>query len=96
MRYRKLGRWDVNISVVGLASWLTNDGAVESAAARDCIVRAFERGINVFDTANVYVRGCAEEVVGRAIRAIPARRHRARNESLLSKGLGSERSRCVA
>jgi aryl-alcohol dehydrogenase-like predicted oxidoreductase len=67
MRYRKLGRWGVNVSVVGLGSWLTYGGSVEAGAARDCIVRAFERGINFFDTANVYARGGAEEVVGRAI-----------------------------
>ena len=67
MRYRKLGRWGVNVSVVGLGSWLTYGGAVVAGAARDCIVRAFERGINFFDTANVYARGGAEEVVGRAI-----------------------------
>ncbi len=28
MRYRKLGRWGVNVSVVGLGSWLTYGGAV--------------------------------------------------------------------
>ena len=67
MRYRKLGRWGVNISVVGLGSWLTYGGAVAEDAARACIVRAFERGVNFFDTANVYSRGRAEEVVGRAI-----------------------------
>jgi len=67
MRYRKLGRWGVNVSVVGLGSWLTYGGAVEETAARDCVKRAFERGINFFDTANVYARGRAEEVVGRAV-----------------------------
>jgi aryl-alcohol dehydrogenase-like predicted oxidoreductase len=67
MRYRKLGRWGVNVSVVGLGSWLTYGGSVEESSARDCIVRAFERGINFFDTANVYARGRSEEVVGRAI-----------------------------
>jgi len=71
MRYRKLGRWGVNVSVVGLGSWLTYGGAVEGGAARDCIARAFERGINFFDTANVYARGAAEEVVGRAIAQFP-------------------------
>jgi voltage-dependent potassium channel beta subunit len=67
MRYRKLGRWGVNVSVIGLGSWLTYGGAVEEASARACIARAFERGINFFDTANVYARGRAELVVGRAI-----------------------------
>lgn len=67
MRYRKLGRWGVNVSVIGLGSWLTYGGSVEEASARDCIARALERGINFFDTANVYARGRSEEVVGRAI-----------------------------
>lgn len=78
MRYRKLGRWGVNVSVVGLGSWLTYGGSVQAAAARDCIVRAFERGINFFDTANVYARGGAEEVVGRAVAQFP------RNEIVLA------------
>jgi voltage-dependent potassium channel beta subunit len=67
MRYRKLGRWGVKVSVIGLGSWLTYGGAVEESAARDCIARAFARGINFFDTANVYSRGRSEEAVGRAI-----------------------------
>jgi voltage-dependent potassium channel beta subunit len=67
MRYRKLGRWGVNVSAVGLGSWLTYGGSVEEDAAKACIVRAFEHGVNFFDTANVYGRGRSEEVVGRAI-----------------------------
>ncbi|GAC1312806.1 MAG: aldo/keto reductase family protein [Vulcanimicrobiaceae bacterium] len=67
MRYRRLGRSGVKVSAVGLGSWLTYGGAVEEATARACIVRAYERGITFFDTANVYARGRSEEVVGRAI-----------------------------
>jgi aryl-alcohol dehydrogenase-like predicted oxidoreductase len=33
--------------------------------------RAFERGVTFFDTANVYARGRAEEVVGRQVREFP-------------------------
>lgn len=71
MRYRKLGRWGVSISSVGLGSWLTYGGSVEEDAARACMLRAYERGVNFFDTANVYARGRAEEVVGRTIREFP-------------------------
>ena len=67
MRYRNLGRSGVKLSVVGLGSWLTYGGSVEEDMARECIVRAYEKGINFFDTANVYARGRSEEVVGRAI-----------------------------
>jgi aryl-alcohol dehydrogenase-like predicted oxidoreductase len=67
MRYRNLGRSGLRVSVVGLGSWLTFGGSVEEQSALACIARAYDRGITFFDTANVYARGRAEEVVGRAI-----------------------------
>jgi len=69
VKYRKLGRWGVKVSTVGLGSWLTYGGSVEEATARDCVKRAYERGVTFFDTANVYARGRAEEVMGRALAA---------------------------
>jgi aryl-alcohol dehydrogenase-like predicted oxidoreductase len=39
--------------------------------ARRCILRAYELGINLFDTANAYHRGSAEETLGRAVRELP-------------------------
>jgi voltage-dependent potassium channel beta subunit len=69
MQYRKLGRWGVKVSSVGLGSWLTYGGRVEADVAQACIARAYERGITFFDTANVYAHGGAEEVVGKAIAA---------------------------
>ena len=71
MRYRNLGRWGVKVSSVGLGSWLTYGGSVEEDAAKACVVRAFERGVTFFDTANVYARGRAEEVYGRALKDFP-------------------------
>jgi voltage-dependent potassium channel beta subunit len=71
MRYRKLGVWGLRISEIGLGSWLTYGGSVEDKAAIDCIHRAFELGVNFFDTANVYRRGAAEEVTGRALKDFP-------------------------
>ena len=67
MKVRNLGHSGLRVSVVGLGSWLTYGGAVEEARAAACLRRAYESGINFFDTANVYARGRAEEVVGRAI-----------------------------
>jgi aryl-alcohol dehydrogenase-like predicted oxidoreductase len=67
MRYRNLGRSGLRVSVVGLGSGLTFGGSVEVQSALACIARAYDRGITFFDTANVYARGRAEEVVGRAI-----------------------------
>jgi aryl-alcohol dehydrogenase-like predicted oxidoreductase len=59
------------LSAVGLGSWLTYGGSVEESTARRCIERAYELGVNFFDTANVYGRGRAEEVVGRALTTHP-------------------------
>ncbi|HET6361742.1 MAG TPA: aldo/keto reductase family protein [Gemmatimonadota bacterium] len=71
MQYRRLGRSGVRLSAVGLGSWLTYGGAVAETTARRCIERALELGVNLIDTANVYDRGRAEEVVGRALSAYP-------------------------
>jgi aryl-alcohol dehydrogenase-like predicted oxidoreductase len=71
VRYRKLGRWGVEVSEIGLGSWLTYGGSVGEDVGVACILRAFELGVNFFDTANVYASGRAEEVVGRALRGMP-------------------------
>jgi aryl-alcohol dehydrogenase-like predicted oxidoreductase len=67
VRYRNIGRWGVKVSTVGLGSWLTYGGTVEEATARACIERAYSKGVTFFDTADVYARGRAEEIMGRAI-----------------------------
>jgi aryl-alcohol dehydrogenase-like predicted oxidoreductase len=71
LQYRRLGQAGVRLSAVGLGSWLTYGGSVEEATARRCIERALDLGVNFIDTANVYGRGRAEEVVGRALAAHP-------------------------
>jgi aryl-alcohol dehydrogenase-like predicted oxidoreductase len=68
MDYRRLGASGLKVSEVCLGSWLTFGNATEDATAEACIDRAFELGINFFDTANVYAQGKAEEVVGLALR----------------------------
>ena len=68
MEYRRLGNSGVKVSEISLGSWLTYGGSVAEEQASACIDRAYEIGINFFDTANVYMRGAAEEIVGRALR----------------------------
>ena len=68
MEYRRLGGSGVKVSEISLGSWLTYGGSVAEEQATACINRAYEIGINFFDTANVYMRGAAEEIVGRALR----------------------------
>jgi aryl-alcohol dehydrogenase-like predicted oxidoreductase len=68
VEYRRLGKSGVKVSEISLGSWLTYGGSVAEEQASSCIERAYELGINFFDTANVYMRGAAEEIVGRALK----------------------------
>ncbi len=74
MRYRRLGRTGLDVSTISLGSWLTFGGSVDGRTSIDCIHRAFELGVNFFDTADMYEAGRAEEIVGRAIAALPRER----------------------
>ncbi|TGA97545.1 aldo/keto reductase [Sporolactobacillus shoreae] len=71
MKYRHLGDTGVKVSTVSLGSWLTYGGYVANENAVNTILKAYDLGINFFDTANVYMRGEAEKVVGKAIKAFP-------------------------
>src|SRR5579872_3249042 len=68
MQYRRLGASGLKVSEVCLGSWLTFGNATEDQTAIDCIDKAYELGMNFFDTANVYARGASETVVGKALR----------------------------
>ncbi|MBV9148904.1 MAG: aldo/keto reductase family protein [Candidatus Eremiobacteraeota bacterium] len=63
MQYRALGHSGLRLSVIGLGSWLTYGSTVAAQTARDCILRAYEGGVNFFDTANIYARGEAEKTL---------------------------------
>jgi aryl-alcohol dehydrogenase-like predicted oxidoreductase len=67
MKYRKLGASDLEVSEISLGSWLTYGVGVEAEAARACLDRALEVGINFIDTANIYGRGAAETFLGEAL-----------------------------
>jgi aryl-alcohol dehydrogenase-like predicted oxidoreductase len=73
MNYRRLGHAGIKLSEIGLGSWLTYGYGVDDTQARACVRRAFELGINFFDTADVYNRGAAEEVYGRELAQFPRR-----------------------
>ena len=71
MKYRKLGASDLTVSEISLGSWLTYGVGVEAEAARACVERAFDLGINFIDTANVYGRGASESFLGGALAGRP-------------------------
>ncbi len=74
MQYRQLGRSGLRVSEVSLGSWLTLGSSVDREGTREIVQRAYELGVNFFDTADVYANGEAEQALGQALRAIP-RRH---------------------
>jgi aryl-alcohol dehydrogenase-like predicted oxidoreductase len=67
MQYRQLGSSDLRVSEISLGSWLTYGVGVEADKAKACVDRAFDRGVNFIDTANVYGRGAAERFLGEAL-----------------------------
>jgi voltage-dependent potassium channel beta subunit len=64
MEYRKLGRTGVKVSEIAYGSWLTFSNQVELDSAKKIIKRALELGINYIDTADVYMNGAAESLLG--------------------------------
>jgi aryl-alcohol dehydrogenase-like predicted oxidoreductase len=64
VEYRRLGTSELYVSEISLGSWLTFGTAIAAERAVACVRRAFEVGINFFDTANVYGRGAAESFLG--------------------------------
>lgn len=71
MKYRKLGRSGLKVSEISLGSWMTYGGYVDDDRSVRSIEQAYELGVNFFDTANVYERGEAERVMGKALAAYP-------------------------
>ncbi|WP_261302321.1 aldo/keto reductase family protein [Paenibacillus andongensis] len=69
MKYRNMGRSGLKVSEISLGSWLTYGTAAEQKAADACIAKAFESGINFFDTANAYNRGEGEKAMGAALKS---------------------------
>jgi aryl-alcohol dehydrogenase-like predicted oxidoreductase len=72
MNYRLLGRTGVRVSPLGLGAMNLGGPTPDEESVR-IVHTALDRGVNLFDTANMYNAGRSEEVVGRAL---AGRRHR--------------------
>ncbi len=70
MKYRALGRSGLKVSRVVLGSWLTFGSSVDRRTTVSTVRAALDRGIQTFDTADVYARGEAERVLGEALRGV--------------------------
>jgi aryl-alcohol dehydrogenase-like predicted oxidoreductase len=71
MEKRKLGKSDLQVSVIGFGCWATGKrgwGDVDDSESIRAIHAAIDHGINFFDTAPVYGLGHSEEILGQALR----------------------------
>jgi aryl-alcohol dehydrogenase-like predicted oxidoreductase len=71
MDKRELGDSGVQVSTVALGSWLTYSGGIGREQTEACTRAAFDAGITLFDTANVYGTGAAETAWGEILSDYP-------------------------
>ena len=77
MERRSLGSSGLEISRIGLGTWAIGGhmwGGQDDAASIDAIHACIDHGVNWIDTAPIYGSGHSEEVVGRALKQLPASR----------------------
>ena len=70
MKYRKLGQHGPTVSVVGLGagSATTNFGERDDEVQIETVHRAMDLGVTLFDTADRYMKGRHERMLGRALK----------------------------
>src|ERR1700752_2220302 len=89
MQRRRLGSNGLEISTIGLGTWAIGGhmwGGQDDSLSTDAIHAAVDHGVNWIDTAPIYGAGHSEEVVGRAVKQLPA----SRRPMILTKfGLGT-------
>ncbi|KAM9856303.1 voltage-gated potassium channel subunit beta-2-like [Aulostomus maculatus] len=68
MIYRNLGKSGLRVSCLGLGTWVTFGCQITDEVAEELMTVAYENGINLFDTAEVYNDGMAEMVLGKIIK----------------------------
>ncbi len=76
MIYRPLGRTGLNVSAIGFGAWAIGGtwGDTDDTAALAALHRALDRGVNFFDTADVYGDGHSERLLARLRRERPGER----------------------
>ncbi|XP_067293770.1 voltage-gated potassium channel subunit beta-2 isoform X3 [Pseudorasbora parva] len=68
MLYRNLGKSGLRVSCLGLGTWVTFGSQISDEMAESLMTIAYENGVNLFDTAEVYASGRAEITLGNIIK----------------------------
>lgn len=85
MKYRKLGRSNIKVSEIGFGAWTIGldwwGKKIDDDEAKRMLKKAFDLGINFFETADMYGKGKSEKIIGEAFKDM-------RNEIVLSSKWG--------
>jgi aryl-alcohol dehydrogenase-like predicted oxidoreductase len=70
MKYRPLGKTDLSISEIGFGAWGIGGGwgPTDDSDSRRALARAFDLGVNFYDTALGYGDGHSEQLIGEVFR----------------------------
>ncbi|XP_077171855.1 voltage-gated potassium channel subunit beta-3 isoform X2 [Paroedura picta] len=85
MNYRNLGKSGLRVSCLGLGTWVTFGSQISDEMAENVLTVAYENGVNLFDTAEVYASG---KYVRLLQPQLPRSGHRTRGQ-LAEKTLGN-------
>jgi len=68
MNYRYLGRSGLKVSALSFGSWVTFGDQNDQSIAHECMMEAYDAGVNFFDNAEAYAGGESERMMGNIIR----------------------------
>ena len=74
MNYRIFGKTGFKVSEVSLGTWQLGSrwgDPFDEKVALDTLEAAFQNGINLFDTADIYQDGCSERAIGKFLQQHP-------------------------
>ena len=70
MIYKNLGQTGLKVSIFSYGGWLTGGLGESKDPIKEIMKTAFEAGVNLFDTAEIYNNGKSEEEMGRIIKEL--------------------------
>jgi len=72
MNYRKLGKSDIRVSEIGFGAWTIGldwwGKKIDDEEAIGMLKKAYDLGINFYDTADIYGKGKSEKLIGAAFK----------------------------
>lgn len=74
MIYRLFGKTGLKVSIFSLGSWVTFDKSMRQEDVNKVVSSAFENGINLLDTAEVYGEGKVETIIGNSLKNLKSSR----------------------